>query len=92
MNGKGNPQDTACLVRAAVAGLVLAVGAGTSAFADEDNDGKEKCYGVAKAGGNDCATATSVCTGHSTEDGQRDAWLWLPKGTCERLVGGRARP
>lgn len=76
---------TARLVQGAVAGLILA--AGTPTLAEEHD--KEKCYGVAKAGKNDCATATSVCTGHSTEDGQRDAWLWLPKGTCERLVGGK---
>lgn len=84
-------RHTARLVQGAVAGLILAAGAGTSVLAEEEQ-GKEKCYGVAKAGKNDCATATSVCTGHSTQDGQRDAWLWLPKGTCERLVGGKTGP
>ncbi len=48
----------------------------------------EKCYGVVKAGQNDCQTATSSCAGTSTVDGQRDAYLLLPTGTCERLVGG----
>jgi uncharacterized membrane protein len=48
---------------------------------------KEKCYGVAKAGKNDCATKTSVCAGHSTSDGQKDTYIVVPKGLCSRLVG-----
>lgn len=48
----------------------------------------EKCYGVAKAGHNDCATANSSCAGTSTNDGQKDAWIYVPKGTCEKIVGG----
>ncbi|ASQ45223.1 BufA1 family periplasmic bufferin-type metallophore [Legionella clemsonensis] len=49
----------------------------------------EKCYGVVKAGMNDCATATASCAGSSTKDNQADAYIFLPKGICERLVGGR---
>ena len=49
---------------------------------------KEKCYGVAKAGHNDCATKTTSCAGTSTEDNQWDAFIALPKGMCERLAGG----
>jgi len=52
----------------------------------------EKCYGVAKAGKNDCQTANSSCSGTSKRDGQRDAWLYVPKGTCERLVNGSMQP
>ena len=48
----------------------------------------EKCYGVVKAGKNDCQTANSSCAGTSKTDGQKDAWVLLPKGTCEKLVGG----
>ncbi len=76
---------TRCLIQVAI--VALAAGAVSPALAGETE--REKCYEVARAGGNDCATATSVCAGHSVEDGQEDAWLWLPKGTCERLVGGR---
>jgi uncharacterized membrane protein len=46
----------------------------------------EKCYGVAKAGKNDCQTANSSCAGTSKRDGQGDAWIYMPKGSCERLV------
>lgn len=48
----------------------------------------EKCYGVVKAGHNGCATANSSCAGTSTTDGQKDAWILMPKGTCEKIVGG----
>jgi len=48
----------------------------------------EKCFGIVKAGQNDCQTATSSCAGTSTVDGQKDAFVLVPTGTCERLVGG----
>lgn len=49
---------------------------------------KEKCYGVAKAGKNDCATKHSSCAGTSTMDHQGDAFIALPTGLCEKLAGG----
>lgn len=48
----------------------------------------EKCYGIAKAGMNDCATRMSSCAGSATKDSQKDAFLFLPKGTCDKIVGG----
>ncbi|MGH8431859.1 MAG: BufA1 family periplasmic bufferin-type metallophore [Solimonas sp.] len=49
----------------------------------------EKCYGVSKAGKNDCQTASSSCAGTSKKDAQADAWIAVPKGTCEKIVGGK---
>ncbi len=49
----------------------------------------EKCYGITKAGKNDCQTATSSCAGTSKKDAQTDAWLSVPKGACEKIVGGK---
>lgn len=44
---------------------------------------KEKCYGVSKAGQNDCAAgAGTSCAGTSTVDYQANAWKLVPKGTC----------
>ena len=40
----------------------------------------EKCYGVAKAGKNDCQTATSSCAGTSKKDAQADAWISRAQG------------
>ena len=49
----------------------------------------EKCYGVAKAGKNDCkAGAGTTCAGTSTKDRQGNAFLLVPAGTCEKLAGG----
>ena len=47
----------------------------------------EKCYGVVKAGKNDCQTASSACAGTATRDGLKDAWIYVPKGTCDKIVG-----
>jgi uncharacterized membrane protein len=52
----------------------------------------EKCYGVAKAGKNDCQTSNSSCAGTSKRDSQNDAWVYVPAGTCDRLVGGSLEP
>jgi len=49
----------------------------------------EKCFGVAKAGKNDCQTANSSCAGTSKKDAQADAWLSVPKGVCEKIAGGK---
>ena len=49
----------------------------------------EKCYGISKAGKNDCQTAKSSCAGTSKKDAQADAWIAVPKGTCEKIVGGK---
>ncbi len=48
----------------------------------------EKCFGVSKAGQNDCQTDTSSCAGTSKKDNQPDAWIAVPKGTCQKIVGG----
>ena len=53
----------------------------------------EKCYGVSKAGKNDCAAGPGTsCAGTSTKDAQGNAWMFVPKGSCERLVGGSLEP
>ncbi len=51
-------------------------------------DKHEKCYGIVKTAKNDCQTANNACAGHSSTDNQRDAWIYLPKGACEKIVGG----
>jgi uncharacterized membrane protein len=52
----------------------------------------EKCYGVVKAGKNDCQTAGSSCAGTSKRDSQADAWVYVPAGTCDKLVGASLEP
>lgn len=51
---------------------------------------KEKCYGVVKAGANDCGDAAGKhsCMGHATVDADPTEWVAVPKGLCEKLAGG----
>jgi uncharacterized membrane protein len=49
----------------------------------------EKCFGVAKAGKNDCKAGPGTsCAGSSTVDAQGNAWMLVLKGSCEKIVGG----
>lgn len=50
-------------------------------------DGKDKCYGVAKKGQNDCGTANHGCHGKAVADNLPDEWKYVPKGTCEQMGG-----
>jgi uncharacterized membrane protein len=63
----------------------------TSAFAADDAK-LEKCYGVAKAGKNDCAGGAHACAGQSSKDASTKEFIELPKGTCQRIVGGSLTP
>ena len=81
-----NTTKTAILA-AAIGGLVAFAGPAFSAD-DSKNAQTEKCYGVAKAGKNDCAGAAHSCQGQGKKDGDAKEWVKVPKGTCERIVGG----
>lgn len=75
---------TALLTGAVTSLLALSV---THPAAAAEAPKMEKCYGIVKAGKNDCQTANSACAGTSKKDGQKDAWIYLPKGSCEKIVG-----
>ena len=74
-------------IRAAVASLVSIGIAASSQSAFAAKGDQEKCYGVVKAGKNDCAASGNACAGQVKTDGAKDAWVYLPKGTCEKIVG-----
>jgi len=79
------------ILRAAVASL-LAIGvsaAGQQALAAKGDN--EKCAGVVKAGKNDCGTSRNACSGQVKMDNDPEAWIYLPKGLCERIVGARVQ-
>ncbi|VEG90259.1 BufA1 family periplasmic bufferin-type metallophore [Legionella spiritensis] len=69
------------------AGLSIAT---VPASAETSND-MEKCQGVAKAGKNDCGTAQHACAGQSKTDASEKDWIYLPKGTCDKLVNGTVK-
>lgn len=53
----------------------------------------EKCYGIAKAGKNDCAsTGNNSCAGTARADADPRAWIYVPEGYCERIVDGSLTP
>ncbi|HBK3262454.1 TPA: DUF2282 domain-containing protein [Legionella pneumophila] len=62
-----------------------------AASSEAETAPKEKCYGIIKAGMNDCATATASCAGSATKDSQPDAFVFMPTGLCEKLVGGKLK-
>ncbi|MCB2081414.1 MAG: DUF2282 domain-containing protein [Hyphomicrobiales bacterium] len=76
-----------------LAAAVMTMGAtsviGMAATAEEGAE-KEKCYGIVKAGKNDCGAAdgSHSCAGSATADSGANEWIFLPKGTCDRIVGG----
>ena len=49
----------------------------------------EKCAGIAAAGKNDCGTPVSSCAGTAKQDRDAHAWVLVPKGTCEKIAGGK---
>ncbi|NRA86830.1 MAG: DUF2282 domain-containing protein [Rhizobiales bacterium] len=70
------------IIAGAIAAAVSSVTFATPVFAAE----KEKCYGISKAGQNDCkAGAGTSCQGTSTVDYQGNAWKSVDKGTCEGI-------
>ena len=79
------------IVKATVAGIVaLGLGAvSTSALAAKPKweEGYEKCAGIVKTGMNGCGTATHGCAGQAKKDGDPNEWVYLPKGTCDKIVG-----
>lgn len=90
-SGKAATLGAAATAMLAAAGLASspAVAAGA----------KEKCYGVALAGKNDCSAGPGTsCAGTSTTDYQGDAWKYVAKGECEKMGGsltpkkGNAKP
>jgi uncharacterized membrane protein len=70
---------------ALTAASLLTMGVTAPAMAQE----KEKCYGIAKAGQNDCANlaGTHSCAGQSKKDMDVGEWKFVPKGTCKQAGG-----
>lgn len=63
----------------------------STAFAVPDQPKEwEKCAGIAKAGKNDCGALDGKhkCAGQAKEDASLNEWVYVPKGTCAKLVNG----
>lgn len=75
------------LVSSALA-AALALGLGATAHA-QDKAAKEKCYGIVKAGANDCAnlSGSHSCAGQAKTDSDPAEWKYVAKGTCKSMGG-----
>jgi uncharacterized membrane protein len=61
------------------------------ATARAEEAAKEKCFGVALKGQNDCAAGPgTTCAGTSRIDYQGNAWKYVPQGTCEKTASKRS--
>jgi uncharacterized membrane protein len=49
--------------------------------------GSEKCFGIAKAGKNDCAGGAHSCAGMATKDMDKSTYVYLPTGLCDKIAG-----
>ena len=81
--------DRKFLIRAALTSALAIAGSTTAVTASAADPAMEQCAGVIKAGKNDCVTSTNACHGHVEMDANPEAWIYVPKGTCERIVGAR---
>ncbi len=76
--------QSAVIASAAASLMALALTAGPAAAAE-----KEKCFGIAKAGQNDCASISGVhsCAGQSKVDMDKGEWKYVAKGSCKTMMG-----
>ena len=77
--------DQKTVIRSALMGLVAMGVAGTAVA--QQLPPKEKCYGISKAGQNDCAAGKATCAGTARKDNDPTAWKLVEKGTCTKMGG-----
>jgi len=82
------------LIAMALAGLVTSAVAVAADEAKAPVKKTEKCWGVAKAGQNDCATknGSHSCAGQAKKDNDPNEWKNVPAGSCEKLGGKTEAP
>ncbi|MCA9521934.1 MAG: DUF2282 domain-containing protein [Myxococcales bacterium] len=85
--------DTKSIASAAIAAILgLGIGVASVSPANAEGMSKEKCYGIVKKGKNDCGTSKHGCSGKATKDNDPEEWIFVPKGTCEKIAGGSLKP
>ena len=77
------------LIASSALASLLALGLAGQAAAQDKAGEKEKCYGVAKAGENDCAnlSGSHSCAGQAKETKSTDDWKYVAKGSCKTMGG-----
>ncbi len=72
--------------------LLIAANASAQVHPEKPTYKYEKCYGVARAGMNDCFFAANSCAGTVVKDNDPHAWIYTPQGTCKKITGGTLEP
>jgi uncharacterized membrane protein len=88
------------LIKSTIAAILALSSATLANTTMAENDAKnntittevEKCYGIAKAGYDQCGNSAHACAGQSKVDGDKKAWIAVIKGTCTSIVGGSTEP
>ncbi|AMC36876.1 BufA1 family periplasmic bufferin-type metallophore [Janthinobacterium sp. B9-8] len=84
---------TSLMLSSALAAVIGCAAMSANAAPSADDMKKmEKCYGVAKAGQNDCAANGHACAGQSAKDMDKAEWKAVKKGTCEKMQGSLMAP
>ena len=78
---------SAALLAGAIA-VLLSKGAVAQVHPEKPTYKYEKCYGIARAGQNDCFFASNSCAGTVSKDDDPQAWVYVPQGTCKKITGG----
>ena len=79
------------LTKIAAASILAAALVTTVSTAQAGKEGFEKCQGIAKAGMNDCGANGHGCAGQAEVDSDANEWVYVPEGTCEKIVGGNVK-
>lgn len=85
---------THSVIKNAILAVLASAVTNATALAANEMDapkGMEKCYGIAKAGKNDCAAANHGCGGEAKVDGSKTEWVAVPDGLCGKIVGGSTK-
>lgn len=86
-------QDSSKKLRSGALALSIMAGAflAQAPAAHAGAEGMEKCKGIVKAGMNDCGANGHGCAGQAAVDADPNEWVYVPEGTCEKIVGGSVK-
>jgi uncharacterized membrane protein len=87
-----NSSAKSLLAASSVLGALALATAQSTAAPVAQPPSSERCYGVAKAGLNDCAAGAHSCAGQSTRNFDKASFVYLPHGACGKLAGGQLTP
>jgi len=84
-------KNSKALSQSIISGMIAVGVMSASADALAGKPGFEKCAGIAKKGMNDCGTSKHSCAGQAAKDGDPQEWIYVPEGTCKKIVNGKLK-